>query len=117
MNHCVNGQCMIAVECVKDVDCVKRGIYFKCENAKCVESDHKICQSNDDCKKNLLHKVCISFILITKKFTKFTISFNNRLIIKKLLIKFTEMRRQSLCGISKNNFIYIFHTFHINFCH
>jgi hypothetical protein len=82
---------MIAVECVKDVDCVKRGIYFKCQNAKCVESDHKICQSNDDCKKNLLHKVCISFILILirkKKFIKFTIHFNNQLIIlKKWLIK------------------------------
>jgi len=59
VNRCVNGQCMIVGECHKDIDCRSRGIYWKCENAKCVSSDRKTCISNDDCKKNKLHKRCV----------------------------------------------------------
>ncbi|CAG2174158.1 unnamed protein product, partial [Oppiella nova] len=62
VHQCVNGQCQLApgpvVECYQDVNCYAYGIYFKCENAKCVPSDHKICLSDADCKKNKLHKHC-----------------------------------------------------------
>ncbi len=47
-----------AGECAIDVDCYKRGIYFKCVKAKCEKSDHKICLTDNDCKKNFFHKKC-----------------------------------------------------------
>jgi hypothetical protein len=49
---------MQAGECAIDVDCYKRGIYLKCVRAKCVKSDHKICLTDGDCKKNFFHKKC-----------------------------------------------------------
>jgi len=60
VNRCTNGQCVVTAECTKDVDCITRGIYFQCTNAKCVASDHKICLTNDDCKKNLLNTKCVN---------------------------------------------------------
>jgi hypothetical protein len=59
-NRCVNGRCLVSVECTRDIDCRYRGIYFKCVNARCVASDHKTCLTNDDCKKNKLHKKCVN---------------------------------------------------------
>lgn len=46
--------------CARTIDCLAHGIYFECKKNKCVKSDHKICRSDDDCRKNLLNKRCVN---------------------------------------------------------
>jgi hypothetical protein len=70
VNIWVNGKCVLknedknkdkddkSAECTKDVDYLKIGIYYKCKKSKCERSDHKICLTDDDCKKNFFHRKC-----------------------------------------------------------
>ncbi|KAH9408892.1 hypothetical protein TYRP_011164 [Tyrophagus putrescentiae] len=58
--RCVNALCLQTVECTRNLDCLRRGLYFECSNGHCITSKHKICRSNDDCKKNILHRSCIN---------------------------------------------------------
>ena len=58
--RCVNSLCLQVAECTRHLDCIGRGLYYECTNQHCVTSSHKICRSNDDCKKNVLHKKCVS---------------------------------------------------------
>ncbi|KAJ6224266.1 hypothetical protein RDWZM_002811 [Blomia tropicalis] len=57
--RCVNNLCLVSVECNRNLDCLNHGLYFECDHGRCVTSKHKICRSDDDCKKNLIHKRCI----------------------------------------------------------
>jgi hypothetical protein len=44
VNLCVSGKCELKNEdCVKDINCLKVGLYYKCKNAKCEKSEHMIC--------------------------------------------------------------------------
>ena len=57
--RCVNNQCLQTAECTRHLDCLKLGLYYECDSHnRCVKSTHKICRSNEDCKKNVLHKTC-----------------------------------------------------------
>lgn len=58
--RCLGGVC-VNEECRANIDCIGRGLYFKCRNGKCEKSSHKICRSNDDCKKNLLNTKCVEY--------------------------------------------------------
>ena len=57
-SRCRGGVC-VKDECLVTTDCLGKGLYFRCENSRCVTSKHKICRSDADCKKNFLHKKCI----------------------------------------------------------
>ena len=48
-------------QCQRHMDCFRFGLYFECHTKKhrCVKSDHKICASDEACKKNLIHRRCI----------------------------------------------------------
>ena len=55
-----SGVCMVPAECQRHRDCLHKGLYFECENLHCIVSSHKICRSDDDCKKNWINKKCIN---------------------------------------------------------
>ena len=60
-SRCVSGTCLQTAECTRNLDCLSRGLYFECNSKnKCVQSEHKICRSNDDCKKNWLNRKCVN---------------------------------------------------------
>lgn len=58
--RCVNRVCLLSIECTRHRDCLKHGIYYECSNTKCVKSEHMICLTNEDCKKNWFNKKCIN---------------------------------------------------------
>ena len=57
--RCVGGYCQTnSDECFKTIDCRYKGLYLKCKGRRCVKSDHKICLTDQDCKKNVLNRKC-----------------------------------------------------------
>ncbi|XP_054154702.1 low-density lipoprotein receptor-related protein 1-like [Oppia nitens] len=67
--RCQNGQCALTNwssssgpirECYDDINCYTRGIYYKCRDNRCVPADHKLCLSDNDCKKNWLNRRCLA---------------------------------------------------------
>lgn len=59
--RCINGMCQAMSDCVTSLDCLKYGIYYECSAGRCIPSKHKICRSDADCKKNLIHKHCVNY--------------------------------------------------------
>lgn len=58
MGYCNHGKCYYS-QCHRTLDCLSFGLYFKCSNGRCLKSKHKICRTDNDCRKNLLHRHCI----------------------------------------------------------
>ena len=40
--RCVNALCLQTVECTRNLDCLRRGLYFECSNGHCITSKHKV---------------------------------------------------------------------------
>ncbi len=59
-SRCISGVC-VPEECRVNIDCISRGLYFKCKDSRCVADKYKLCRSNADCVKNLTRKSCKNY--------------------------------------------------------
>lgn len=59
-SRCVSGVC-VPEECRVNIDCISKGLYFKCKDSRCVTDKHKLCRSSADCKNNVLKKKCQNY--------------------------------------------------------